>query len=176
MDLVVQNIQPSTVSVDKEISRLMFNCLRTTNKEDIKEEHAKDLHPPYKYQITDHSLYSRVASSHKDYYSVGIIILEILVGTDIVIPATTEVHLEKMYQDCCAYLDSNTQGLLSYLIFDENVININTYIEIVEENDGEIITTQILKIEAALEEDGDLQRWTKTFDEIMIKDPTKMND
>jgi hypothetical protein len=99
-----------------------------------------------------------------------------LVGTDLVIPAISEVHLEKMYQDCCAYLDAATQGLLSYLIFDEGDININAFLELMEENDGEMVTKQILYIEAAHEEDGDIQKWTKTFQTMMSSENAKMKE
>jgi hypothetical protein len=88
----------------------------------------------------DHTLSSTDASSHKDNYSIGITILEILVGTDIVLSATTECHLEKMFQDCCSYLDAATQTLLGYLIFERGHINLKDYMVLASENDGQMIS------------------------------------
>ena len=65
----------------------------------------------------------------KDRYSVGIVILEILVGTELVISARVEELVEKLVDDCETYLDLEMTRLIRYLILDEGQFNISEYVK-----------------------------------------------
>jgi len=68
-----------------------------------------------------------------------------------------------MLDDCCTHLDPFTQGLLQKLINNNAICDVGTYINLCCSGDREVITPNILRVEAALEEDAMLQHWQKKF-------------
>jgi hypothetical protein len=97
-----------------------------------------------------------------DRFSVGIIILEILAGSDLILAATNEELQTKLLIDCQVYLDAATGSLLRYLILDKRYVDIETYIKHFIGGERDVITDNILRLQAALLEDSDLQHWQKS--------------
>jgi hypothetical protein len=129
------------------------------------------MHAPYISHLVHHSRYRTKALFHKDRFSVGVIILEMLVGTDLVIAATLEELLNKLLYDCCPYLDAETYKVLSYLILDEDEIDLDAYIRHYISSEHGVIRISILKVEAALLEDAELMKWQKRGSEMLSKNP-----
>jgi hypothetical protein len=138
-NLVVQNIQPSTISVSHDFCSLVFNNIKCLSGVGKKQAKSDDHHPPYRCQLTDGTRYKDDAFMHKDHYSIGITLLEIYIGTDLIVPAVTECQLEKLFQDVAPYLEPATICLLKQLIFDDDPINIEAFIELSLDGEGESI-------------------------------------
>ena len=66
------------------------------------------LYEPYLYDLVVVNSFKNVAHTVKDRYSLGIVILEIIVGTEMVLAATSELDMEHLLRDCCPYLDPTT--------------------------------------------------------------------
>lgn len=60
----------------------------------------------------------------RDMYSIGVIILEVLAGTELVIMSRETTGISGLLQDLEDYLDLKTMALLNYLIRDHEEINI----------------------------------------------------
>jgi hypothetical protein len=129
------------------------------------------MHVPYISHLIHHNRYRSKALFHKDRFSVGVIILEMLVGTDLFIAATLEELLKKLLLDCCPYLDPETYKVLCYLILDEDEVDFNAFINNFITNEHEVIRTSIIKVEAALLEDAELIKWQKRGNEIITINP-----
>jgi hypothetical protein len=84
------------------------------------------------------------------------------------------VHLKKLFEDICPYLKETTQTLLSYLIFEKGEINLQAYMDSISENHGQMISDQILRIEAVFEEDSYLMGWQKNFQNLIDEDAAKI--
>jgi hypothetical protein len=93
---VVQNIQPSTVFVNIDASALTFGDILYMAQENAPRVIIAGLHPPYEYSIVNHHSVRSRALQVKDRFSVGVIILETIVGTEPVINATFENLLQKL--------------------------------------------------------------------------------
>jgi hypothetical protein len=111
-----------------------------------------------------------------DRLSVGMVILEMLVGTDLMITATLKELQDKLLQDCQGYFDKATGSLLRYLILDDDWFDIETYIEHFIGGERDVVTGCILKFQAALLEDGDLQKWQKSGKAFLQKHPEASYD
>jgi hypothetical protein len=68
-------------------------------------------------------------SQTRDIYSIGIVILEILVGTEMVIMTKNAISLTKLIGDLEDYLDEQTFALLKNLIFDVGDLDKRGFIE-----------------------------------------------
>jgi hypothetical protein len=134
------------------------------------------MHAPYISHLIHHNRYRTKALFHKDRFSVGVIILEMLIGTDLVIAATLEELLKKLLYDCCPYLDPETYKVLSYLILDEDEVDLNAYIKNDITSEHKVIRANILKVEAALLEDAELIKWQNRGSEMLSKNPNAAYD
>ena len=67
--------------------------------------------------------------------------------------ANGEDLVEELLRDCFDYIDPATQGLLQYLIFNEYVVDIQAYIDHCITGYKEVISGDILRLEAAFAED-----------------------
>ena len=110
-------------------NELNFTDIRQIGKEGDQEPRALDLHLPYRYSFIKRHHYRLKALSVKDRYSVGIIILEILVGTEPVLAARHEELVEQLLDDCSPYLDRATELLLRHLILHEGNSNIDAFMK-----------------------------------------------
>jgi hypothetical protein len=81
-----------------------------------------ELYPPYLYNIVSQYNIKTRALQVKDRFSVGMVILEIIVGTEPVINATFEDLLQKLIQDVSAFLDNATLKVLRYLLFNDSQV------------------------------------------------------
>jgi hypothetical protein len=68
-------------------------------------------------------------SQSRDMYSIGIVILEVIVGTEMVIMAKNEGSVAGLLNNLETYLDESTIALLRYLIQDEDYLDIRAFIE-----------------------------------------------
>ena len=122
--LVVQNIQPTTIFINYDGTELQFGDVTHITKEMEKETIKEVLHLPYRYSFIKHHAFKDQASLIKDRHSVGIIMLEILVGTELVMAAILESQVEDIVDDCYQYLDPATAKVLRYLILHEGVLDL----------------------------------------------------
>ena len=126
------------------------------------------LHSPYLFdQILSHS-FDDVAHPIKDRFSIGMVILEILTRTTIVIPAICEELIENLLRDCLTYLNPATQQLIICLIFGRNQLDIQFYIDQFATGHYGVIQSDILRFEAAVKEDASLQEWNSKGTKLIV--------
>jgi hypothetical protein len=166
---VVQNIQPSTVFVNTVASALTFGDILYMTKENTPRVSIRELHAPYEYSIVSHHSVRSRALQVKDLFSVGVIVLETIVGTEPVINATFDNLLEKLIQDFSSYLDPATLKVLKYLLFNESYACLKTYINEYVLGEPDVIHECILAVEAGYLEDADLIKWRKNGSDYIFK-------
>jgi hypothetical protein len=166
---VVQNIQPSSVFVNADASALTFGDILYLVQENAPRVMVAGLHAPYEYSIVNHRSVRSRALQVKDRFSVGIIILETIVGTEPVINATFEDLLQKLIQDISSYLDPATLKVLKYLLFNESHACLKTYATEYVQAELDVIHECILAVEAGYLEDADLIKWRKNGSDYINK-------
>ena len=81
----LRRIQPMSTFLSDDYEKVVFVDLRNALTEGERGSHIEDFHYPYDASFVDEFSNDNKDSSIWDYYSVGMIVLEILVGTEIVV-------------------------------------------------------------------------------------------
>ena len=174
--LVLQNIQPSTIFISRDGTELTFADISYAKKEGQQQPKVEMLHSPYAYDLVQIHKFSTEANTVKDMYSVGIIILEILVGTDLILAAHCEQQIDFLLQNCSEYLGPSSAALLQHLIFFEHKIDVRYFADHFADGPDSVIGSDMLRVEAALSEDLALQNWQKKANEYIEKNTREAYD
>ena len=83
-------------------------------------------------------------------------ILEILAGTELVIPADTSDKMRVLLEQCSQYIDEATFELLKNMLFEEGEVGIDEYLIETLEKSSIIVAENIRALDAALDEDKEL--------------------
>ena len=83
-------------------------------------------------------------------------ILEILAGTELVIPADTSDKMRVLLEQCSQYIDEATFELLKNMLFEEGEVGIDEYLIETLEKSSTIVAENIRALDAALDEDKEL--------------------
>ena len=68
-----------------------------------------------------------MSSTERDAFSVGVIILEVLVGTELVLLATDHINLKMLFDVIKHCLDDKTKDLLNYMLFFDTQVSFDCY-------------------------------------------------
>jgi hypothetical protein len=83
-------------------------------------------------------------------YSIGIVILEIIVGTELTIMTKRPLYLTKLLSDLTEYLDEETMALLNHLILDKEEVDIPAFIDSHLSDGHDKIKPDILRVKLAV--------------------------
>ena len=109
---MVRNIQPSTICFSDEDCKVIFSDVSRMCKEGEMRNRDLDSHAPYNAFSIDEEGCLDNSSYEIDFWSVGIVVFEIIAGTELVIPAVTATEVEVLLQMCEPYMDDETVQLL----------------------------------------------------------------
>ena len=151
--LVVQNLQPSTIFINYDGTLLNFADITQICQDEDPQPYPQEIHLPYRYSFIRHHHYQHEALFVKDRYSLGMIILEILLGSELVLAAQTEELVEKLLDDCSTYLDGATQALLWFLTLYVGELNLKDFVDHFIGGERDVIRADILRVEEALMKD-----------------------
>jgi len=100
-------------------------------------------------------------TGHEDFryneWMTGMIILEILVGTDLMIQIEYLREAEELVEACSAFLDEDTEALIRYLLFDEADYSLDGYIQSLDDTHSTVIGDIIRAMDCAVIHDKVLQ-------------------
>ena len=115
-ELVVRNICPSTTYLAEDYSKLMFADSRRICIESHSATAETDTRPPYSSSNMAQFIGFSHSSPEFDHWSTGIMILEIIVGTELVLANSTYQTTFEMIELCEEYLDKSIVCLLHLLL------------------------------------------------------------
>ena len=116
---MVRNISPMTVYFDNCLSLAMFGDIRRIARAETCDKLYSHMPVPY---TSDHfnCLHWMDKDSHgRDYWSVGVVLLEILVGTKLVVNCRSFAEVKDLYTGIRDFIDEKTQHLLCWLLWGE---------------------------------------------------------
>jgi hypothetical protein len=157
--IAVRGINPSTISIANNLEHIMFADITTTCSTTIESKHRYVRYPPYSARLMPEFADVDSECPFWDQWSVGVVILEILVGTDLVLAADSFSKVLKLYEDCLEFIEDSYGIMLEKLLFKGEVADINSLIQIFEANQPDFTAVNIRMMNAALSEDGQLQNW-----------------
>ena len=87
------------------------------------------------------------------------IILEIMVGTDLVLGTNSFDDLASLFQDCSEFLDKATWTLIEAFLFQQDKQALGKAIKCFEMGPAELTRLTVRKADRALNEDRNLGKW-----------------
>ena len=94
-----------------------------------------------------------------DQWSIGVVILEIMIGSDLVLATTSFDDLAKLFQDCSEYLDVPSWTLIETLLFKQDEQALIKAIKGFMTSPADLTWISIRKVTIALDEDRNLSVW-----------------
>ena len=149
----MRGITPSTISLSADYEKVRFTDVSVMCKKDEKATRLVASEAPYNAFRIDETFCMDESSVELDQWSVGVVILELLVGTDLVIVANSAQKLRDLLIHCGQYIDGQTHMLLSFLLFDYPWIDVQDYASCTLKNNPTLMIENIRGMDVALGED-----------------------
>ena len=173
---VVRSIQPSSITLTDQDFDLKFSDISQMCIDEEERTREVGSFSPYNGLKVDEEEYLDNASPELDYWSVGVVILEILAGTELVITATSASKIRDLLRLCEQHLDSSTVSLLKHLLFGANEDYLEVYLEEVLTKKPNIVAEGIRALDAALDEEKELQKWSLAYQLLQQAEPALVRD
>jgi hypothetical protein len=125
----VYNIEPSSIYLNDDYSKLVFADIRHMASNDEKKCPVITTKPPYCGLFGLLKEREHWETQARDMYSIGVVILEIIVGTELAIMTKRPLGLTKLLSDLIDYVDKDTMALLNYLILDKDEVDLKVFIQ-----------------------------------------------
>jgi hypothetical protein len=103
------------------------------------------------------------ADPEHDIWSVAVIILEIILGTEFVIQADTYKKVEAVYYNALPFLDVKLRSILHDMLIDGNADEVFEYVASAEFDEEDIIAQSARRFDAAAKEHVSLQEQLASF-------------
>ena len=103
-----------------------------------------------------------------DFWAIGIVIIEIIAGTDVTLPLINMDNVEEMLDILEETIDEGTYRLLKYLLMCEPVITIDHYINEDLDKNPTIIATKIMEMDKRLDRSARIGDIETKFEEAII--------
>ena len=98
-----------------------------------------------------------------DQWSVGIVILEILVGSDLILLANTYKRVVRLFNDSLEFLDDVFGTMIKGLLFDDCYFDLDSAAQNFSRHPENLTAISVRMMNAALKEDRNLKNWQEKF-------------
>jgi hypothetical protein len=125
---VVRGIQPSMVFISVDAKEINFTDITSMTSENSDVVHKVKSSFPYSalHELDKDDDYA--SDRFLDMWSIGVIILEIICGSDIVLATGCFKHVRLLLDECTEHIDSSTHYLLDQLLNNGNDEVISNYV------------------------------------------------
>ena len=167
LQLVLRNIAPSSIALSEDLKQLQFCSLDNVARNCREEYQPQRGELPYCCNdILLMHLNIPSASVLRDYWSIAIIILDILFGTEVVIPLFNHRQIVDLLDAIEDYVDPPTHRILKGLLVDDVEIDVEGYVQFELMQKPNMIAKNVRALNVALEDDGQLQDLAAQFKRI----------
>ena len=115
----MRTIQPSSTFFSDDFSFVVFTDLSAHCQMRSKQTRDVGIHAPYSsigfLDLKDISS----SSGFWDRWSIGIMILEIIIGTDLLLDHCTFFQVKELLENCRTYIDEETYNFLACMMFSD---------------------------------------------------------
>jgi hypothetical protein len=126
--IIIRNIAPQVIWYSSDYGQAVFCDFREASLEGEVKGLIASIPAPYGFdKFQDHNRYG-VDFEYRDIWCIGMILLEIFVGSELVLAITSHEDFGKLFWVVVNYLDDATNKLLLNLLFGMVDGNIRAYI------------------------------------------------
>jgi len=115
--VAVRGIDPTSVRLSHNLENLMLSDIKATCLTTTEDKKRFFKNAPYSAKFMPEFSHLCMESEFWDQWSIGVIILEILLGTDLVLATNSFDDIASLFQDCSEFLDKATWTLIEALLF-----------------------------------------------------------
>jgi len=164
-ELIVRNIAPRYIRYSSDYGRAIFCDLRAASIDGKVEGLRAGIPAPYgSDKFEDCNRYG-VDYCFRDHWCIGLILLEVFIGSELVLSMKTHKDFGRIFWVVYSYMDAETKKLLQHLLFGLAGSNLSTYVSKTLVEKKELVATNIRRIQAAAEENAWLQKHLKAAKE-----------
>jgi hypothetical protein len=127
----------------------MFCDTRRCSNVDSYTNDDSNVRPPYSSESFIPLSGSYQASAARDMWSIGVVMLEILVGTAIIVSNPEYRQIRNVLAQSQEFLDAKTSGVLCQLLFKEGTADLGAYLSQTLESEPNLIGEAVRGLEAA---------------------------
>ena len=163
LNMVNQRICPENIGMTRDGRRLVH--LELSDMSEPKRPWCQQAYSSTAYTkrvLSSEFGYSRTGF-YQDRYSVGATILELLVGSDVLLQAERPCQMENLLEFCQPYIDETLHGLLQDLLFDGAHVSYDQFALDLCVLEPQRITESATRLDVAVNEDGKLQEIVSAF-------------
>ena len=156
LKVVIRGLQPSSIFLSECATQVHFSDILSMLQDNNDDEHR--IHSEAPYSSYDDLLRSRSIKSDRylDTHSIAVILLEILVGTDLVLTCQSWQAVCVLIEDCREYLGDYTADLFDRMIRLVDDTGLDDYVEKFLTTNPEYISKTIRGMDYAVKDDRTL--------------------
>ena len=158
-----RSINPNNIQLPQDLSNIVLADLSNMVDAGGEVDYEQGAEAPYCSMGFMEHRHLEKSDAHWDTWSVGVIILEILMGTEFVLLANNHQKLLSALQMSAEYLDRALYELLEEMLLDGYFGKATAFVEEHEHGEGDIIAENIRRMDAETREDYELQERVKAF-------------
>ena len=145
-------------------------------KEDKPCAHDMRFHSPYNCLIDFKDEKDFISDRVLDLHALGVILLEILVGTDIVLSCYDSEVIDEIITACEDYIDKEPTTLLHQLCIGSDDSGLSGYLNKIIKVKPELISENIRALNYAAEENRSFIRKKSSFEKTIVRIPGTLKD
>ena len=149
----LRRIQPSTIMLNEDYTELVFADIRNAITKQDKNSETEDFFFPYDAGALWEFHKVQQDCPMWDEWSIGITILEIIIGTELVVMCTNYPDVKLLVETCSEYIDKDTCKVIKLLLSMEDEGNIEDYLNAVLKSNPILMAENIRAINSAISEE-----------------------
>ena len=157
-DITLRTIQPSTVAYDPDAKKLTFADQRFVCKSGIEVDRQNETSFPYRSSGIPPFFAYRDTHPMRDNWCLGVIILEMLVGPELVLTLRSYAKFLDLFEKVSKHLDQATLTLLEHLFDIYHVTSLDEYVRNELGDNPELLTQDMRAMDAAIPDDYELNK------------------
>ncbi len=172
-NIIVRSIQPETIYISYDLKNMMFSDIFQATTMDTPLHNPLLGGMPYLVQLQHEFKNDLEHHFSWDRISVGIIILELVIGSKLVIKNKEYWKLEAQYLQICSCIDEKLAKLIGDLSFNFDYKEAQKYMDTEFLKNSEVIAQSIRQFEACKVDNKHLMKSVKAADDF-ARENTKM--
>ena len=173
-DFFIRRIQPHSIRLDENFKNLVFCDLRNAITRGELGTCTYGFFEPYNCSLEYELSRDKKDDVVWDMYAIGAVILEIIVGTEIIIMIKSYADMKKLVNLCANYIDEETVKVLKSLLQMGEHENFMKYLNDVLTPYPNIIAENIRAMDMAIEEEPVLKNTVTEFWKEIEKEKTQL--
>lgn len=148
-ELILRNIQPSSIYFTTDLKHVMFGDIRKISFADENDDLSSSLERPYNAFGFQHVSWLKHSDPIRDLFSVFLCILEVYVGTELVLNIASSQELALLLSVAKYYISKETFELLNWGLLHRDKASPASYIKWLDDFDADRVAAELSMLSKA---------------------------